>query len=430
MLRISAIVIVLIVALFGLNVPAARGASIQVLPRDSGYLLIGGQNGTWFESGQAPRLEKVDLFNFSVRTLVPAVGPGVVWTGGWNGSQWLISGFGVAGGPNGSNPYLYLYNGQTQIRGSSEEQYGAEASWRGGDVFATSSNGRDWLLSGLGSGILPSYSPSEVNHMSLATFDGNNFTDLSGELPEQMDAILYANAWNGKLWLIGGGYADNGVLYSYDGSTFQDLTPQLKRMVLTFGSIQSLSWNGNYWLIGGMNFLAKYDGKEFTDLTPKLISALGWTGTCCTSINAIAWNGQEWMMGGGAPIAQFLDSTAWLASYTSNNFVNLSPNLGPVSTEVNASSILTVTSTGDSWIIGGYANGHGMLYSDELSTFTNLSKLVSNFTYVNWVGAGAPRGHTVPHIIKKPILDFSIPWVILVIYEERLRDIQLLDSAP
>ena len=109
-------------ALFGFVTPA-KTTSVSVAPRDSSYLLVGGQNGTWFESGQVPRLEKVDLSNNSVTNLTPASGAGVVWTGGWNGSQWLIAGFGTASGPKGSNPYLYLYDGQTQVKGGSLDQY-------------------------------------------------------------------------------------------------------------------------------------------------------------------------------------------------------------------------------------------------------------------------------------------------------------------
>jgi hypothetical protein len=312
--------------------------------------------------------------------------------------------------------------------GGSEDQYDAEFSWRGGDVFAASYNGREWLLSGLGSGILPSFSPAQVNHQSLATFDGNkNFTDLSGDVPEQKDQILYANAWNGKLWLIGGGYDYSGVLYSYNGSIFQDLTPQLRRMVTTFGSIQSIAWNGNYWLIGGMSFLAKYENNEFTDLTPELASSLGWTGWCCNSVNTIAWNDAEWMLGGGSPIAQLAEGTAWLASYSLNRFVNLSPNLGEAVTDAYESSVLTVASTGQSWTIGGYANDHAILYLYAASTFTPLFNLVNSFTYVNWVGAGALHVHATPPV-NRLILDIT-PFPFLTRSDERVRVVSLSDPV-
>ncbi len=62
--------------------------------------------------------------------------------------------------------------------------------------------------------------------MSLGTFNGSVFTDLSSLVPDQQDAILYANAWNGQYWLVGGGYKRIGVLFTFDGSNFVDLTTQ------------------------------------------------------------------------------------------------------------------------------------------------------------------------------------------------------------
>jgi hypothetical protein len=412
---------VMAIIVLGLALPNGSSSYTRAAAGDSRYILVGGQNGTWFESGQTPRLERVDLANYSVSILVPASGGGVVWTGGWNGSQWLITGFGTARGPNGSNPYLYLYDGQNQITGRSEEQYAAEASWHGGDIFGVSYNGAEWLLSGMGSDVLPTYSPMQQNHMSLATFNGNNFTDLSSELPDQRDAILYANAWNGKTWLVGGGYSEVGILFSFNGSTFDDLTPEIRQVVSTFGSVQSIAWNGEYWLIGGFDFLAKYDGSQFSDLTPALGSALGWRGVCCYSVNALAWNGAEWMIGGGAPVAQFSDNKAWVATYSPNGFEDLSANLGAAVANAFQSSILTITSTRGLWILGGYANDYGILYSYDGTSFTKLFNLVSNYTYVNWLGAGMATSVTTTSNPNRPVLDSSILSILMIRMIERLR---------
>ena len=102
------------------------------------YILVGGQNGTWFASGQTPRLYKVSLSDYSVKSLVPVSSQGTVWSGCWNGSQWLISGWGIYPGPRGSNPYIYLYDGQNQIVAGTLNQSRSESSWQGGDVFAAS----------------------------------------------------------------------------------------------------------------------------------------------------------------------------------------------------------------------------------------------------------------------------------------------------
>jgi len=396
---------------------------------DSNYVMVGGQNGTWFESGQAPRLEKVDLDDYSVTPLTPVPGGGTVWGGGWNGSQWLISGWGEDDGANGSNPYIYLYDGRSQVLGGSVDQYEAESSWRGGDIFAASYSGKEWLLSGLGSGVLPPLRSQPNNHMSLSTFDGHDFTDLSDSIPRQRDAILYTNAWNGQYWLVGGGYGDDGVLFSFDGVSMVDLTAQIAQAVPSFGSVQSIAWNGYYWLIGGVNFLAAYDGYAFADLTNKLDSALTQSGACCTSVNAMAWNGAEWMLGGGTPVAQTDYGQAWLATYSSTGFVDLTPEIKPLATDsIPNSSILDVAAAPNSWVIGGYLSNRAFLYEYTGKSFTNLSDLVSNFAYVNWIGAEraqnnsqrSPSAHNHAFPESRMIMSQYKEWV-----ADRLRSFEI-----
>jgi len=264
----------------------------------------------------------------------------------------------------------------------------AETTWLGGDVFAASSNGRYWLLSGLGSGNLTSYANS--NHMSLAIFDGSTFTDLSARVPNQRDDILYANAWNGEYWLVGGGFGTDGVLFTYDGRTIVNLTKFIAQAVPSFGSVQSIAWNGLFWLIGGVGFLAAYDGHQFTDLTTGLDSVLGPDVAYGSSVNTIAWNGFEWMLGGGTPVAQIGYSQAWLVNYANNRFTDLTFNLFNSTSYNGGSSILSIGAIGTSWIIGGYFSGQGWLFADLNGSFTNLSSLVSSFTYVDWVGTTEP----------------------------------------
>lgn len=386
---------IIIVTITALAIPSARISSESATSMaDSSYVLVGGQNGTWFENGQAPRLERIDLSNDSMISLAPVQSEGTVWSGGWNGSQWLVSGWGDDDGPNGSNPYIYLYDGMNQVPAGSLNLYQAESTWHGGDVFATSYNGKEWLLSGLGSGVLPSFSSLEKNHMSLALFDGYDFTDLSALVPRQRDAILYTNAWNGRYWLVGGGFIEDGVLLSFDGTNIVDLTGPIAQSVSNFGSVQAVAWNGYSWLIGGENFLASYDGSRFTDLTGRLDSVLKLNRSCCTTVNAIAWNGAEWLIGGGAPVAQTSDSQAWLVTYSAQNFVDLTQEIRPQAPDlIPESSILAITATQGSWIIGGYSNNHGSLYEVSGRSFTNLSELVSNYTYVNWVDAGTTQSN-------------------------------------
>jgi hypothetical protein len=157
-----------------------------------------------------------------------------------------------------------------------------------------------------------------------------------------------------------------------------------------------LAWNGYYWLIGGEDFLAKYDGHRFTDLTPELNNILEQRGGCCSSVNAIVWDASksEWVLGGGTPIAETDYSNAWLVKYAAGTFTDLTPKISTTAADfVPDSSILSIAVAGSSWILGGYQNGQGWLYEYSAGSFTNLSYLVSNYTYVNWVGAYSFQRH-------------------------------------
>jgi hypothetical protein len=363
--------------------PGDADAAMYYAPTGS-YVFVGGQNGTWFQKGQSPKLYQVSLQNNAYVQLDPVRSGGTVWGGGFNGSQLLVSGWGSDDSSFG--PYVWLYNGAHVITAGSLDQYGQASSWSGGDIFAASYNGKEWLLTGLGSGPLPSFNNGSVNHMSLGTFNGRAFTDLSYLVPDQEDAILYANAWNGQYWLVGGGYLSDGVLFTFDGNRTVDLTAQAGNAISNFASVQSIAWNGDYWLIGGIGFLAKYDGHNFVDLTPLLERQL--SNTNFHSVNAIAWNGQSWMIGGGTPIAQLTPSHAWLAAYSPAGFVNLSSELPSyVTNGTQSSSILTITSANGLWILGGYSGNHGILLTYKEGLLTDYSDLVLGLTYVDWVSS-------------------------------------------
>jgi len=354
------------------------------------FILVGGQNGSWFTNSQFPRLFQISLDENSSIELDPAAGQGTVWGGVSNGSDWLISGWGSEGYSGAPNPYLYLYNGTGPVNDTIEDS--AEAEWHGGDVFAISSNGTSWLLSGMGSGVLNPlqmgrHGPLQTNHLSVGLFDGKKFTDLSRQLPEQMDGILYSNAYNGSDWLIGGGYLGRGVLFEFDGTRFIDLTSFIERYVHSFHSVQSIAWNGHYWLIGGIDFLAKLDGSTFTDLSSNLTSLLSpHTTSYLFAVNSMAWNGSTWLLGGGEPVALDLQpSIPWIASYNSTSFDDLAAVLPQYSTHVN-SSILSIAYSPSKgyWVIGGYSGNSGMLLEYQ-SSLSDLSNLTGDMTYVNWI---------------------------------------------
>ena len=102
---------------FGSDISAISGETVtnanpSALPS---YILAGGQNGLWFTSAQYPELYKVSFTSDEPVTVPLSTAPnsGTVWTGGWNGSDWLITGWGN-GGSNGLNPYFDIYDNEAQ----------------------------------------------------------------------------------------------------------------------------------------------------------------------------------------------------------------------------------------------------------------------------------------------------------------------------
>ena len=389
------------------------------------YLLAGGLNGTWFRTAQWAKLSQIYIPSHAVTKLTVTPQPSDLWSGAWNGSQWLISGAGGAiTGTNTSDPFIYLYDGCNRIVAGTQYLWGPQASWHGGDVFASSYNGSQWLLSGLGSDYLPGHK-SRTNHMALGTFDGYNFIDLSGNVPNQQDYILYANAWNGKYWLVGGGYRTRGVLFTYDGHNITNVSKQLESAQPDFGSVQRIVWNGDYWLVGGIGFLVKYDGKKFTDLTPELNEVLdtryALSTSCCNAVSALAWNGEVWMIGGGAPIAVLGKSTAWLATYNGTGFADLSNSLPTyISNPTSNSSILAVSYTPSSWVLGGYANGRGILISYTNGVTTDISNLVGgDMSTVNFVGVGTDQSASISEYALPSFIATGSLILALVVFRRR-----------
>jgi len=360
------------------------------LRNGGGYVLVGGQEGTWFTKSQYPALTRLDLSSNKTVSLSPVSGEGTVWSGGYNGSSWFITGWGSEGGEESPNPYFYSYNGSSGFNGTLSDP-STESEWAGGDIFATSANGSGWFVSGMGSGVLGKGQPT--NHLSAGFVRGNSFLDLTSELPREMDGILYANSYNGSGWLVGGGYENRGVLFYYNGTAFEDLTGRISSAVETFHSVQSIAWNGKYWLVGGIGFLAIYNGSKFVDLTRELQAAipLKTNSSKLNSINAIAWNGSSWLLGGGEPVAvNATFSYAWLAELSSSLSISGSSRDLPEYTNNSSSSVLSISysNTSGDWIIGGYSRHSGLLLIDSKWGVVDLSNLVKGvMTYVDWVGS-------------------------------------------
>jgi hypothetical protein len=79
-------ILALVASIYILAVPTQTAAwrTASALPSminapSGGYVFVGGQNGTWFEQGQSPRVYQIYLQNFSSVQLNPVRSGGTVW---------------------------------------------------------------------------------------------------------------------------------------------------------------------------------------------------------------------------------------------------------------------------------------------------------------------------------------------------------------
>ena len=378
----------------------------STLSSSTPYILTGGQNGEWFTPTQTPALYKVTLSGLGgvSKSLATESNSGAVWSGGWNGSDWLITGWG-SGDSNGLNPYFEIYDNQAQSElyfSNYTQDSAAEQEWSGGDIFSGTWNGSTWLLTGMGSGVLnPGY--GVVNHYSMAFLTSNGtFIDLSESIPRNIDGILYASSWNGFNWLVGGGWYgfNTGVLYQVTpNGAIVDLTSVIREWVPDFSTVQSIEWNGTDWMIGGVGFLALYNpttGAVY-DLTGALDSALNTIDSLDNSmtnaVNSIVWTKGTWMLGGGAPVGfeGTEKQTAWVASFDpqSGQFSDLNSHVIPSSMlQDSMSSILSMACDDLGCALGGFSGISPVLLWYNGSGTMDLSYTLpsGNMTYVQWVG--------------------------------------------
>ncbi len=329
--------ILITILLLGFSSSSIATSATSITPP---YILIGGETGTWFTPNQSPIFLQMSMSSgnevANLTTGLPTPSSGSIWTGASNSSQWLVSGFCCSSG-NLHSPQINLYDQSLNSVSFNNSLIESKmSSWWGGDIFTASFGGKgNWLVGGLGSGCLPSFQPgcssnqggatgcgNQVcdNHMALGLFNGSNFIDLSGAKgfeKHQADFIIYASAWNGHYWLVGGGYLSSGILFKYTPITgaFSFLTTLLQSATKVQGAVTSIAWNGKDWLIGGMGFLAEYTGKSFISLTNNLNSVLSSSQQLNypNSVNKIIWNTQSslWLLGGGLPISITGSGQSW-----------------------------------------------------------------------------------------------------------------------
>ncbi len=202
----------------------------------------------------------------------------------WNGEYWLIA------GSTGERGLLVRYDGGKFTDLSEEAGFSAPSPTGGrrmGSVDALAWNGSVWLIAGggycKGGGLLKSY-------------DGGRFVNLTpppetySSKEEFIHALrnisgihcVAALAWNGSEWLLSSLFPGGRVI-EYNGSAFNE--------AVELSHVEHIAWGDGYWLLVSGGFysrLVKYDGERLEDVTPEEN----------ISISAIAWNGSEWLIAG------------------------------------------------------------------------------------------------------------------------------------
>jgi len=195
--------------------------------------------------------------------------------------------------------------------------------------------------------------------------DGINWTASSSGNTYFTGGYLLTLAWNGSMWLAGGGNGPptNSVAYSYDGINWTGSSSGNSYFSV---SCDTIAWNGLMWVAGGRNESAtnhvaySYDGINWTGSSSGNAYFSG--GKCLT----ISWNGSIWLAGGfnsgnTHAIAYSSDGNTWIGSSSGNSIF---------SGQCNA-----IAWNGSRWVAGGFDNtDSGVIgYSSDGITWTASS---------------------------------------------------------
>ena len=163
----------------------------------------------------------------------------------WNpsGGYWLVAFYGLGADEMGKtikSNLLLRYDGERFLKVMSLPS-----------SFVVSSmdyNGEYWLLGG---------------GDKLAIYDGRNLSFVARLSDnENIQTVRRGSGY----WLVG----TNSGLVKFDG----DRVEKIREGII----VNDIEWNGEYWLIGGRGYagppkLLRYDGSAFEDLTPELLGA-------------------------------------------------------------------------------------------------------------------------------------------------------------
>jgi N-acetylneuraminic acid mutarotase len=294
-------------------------------PRDSaGEAVLNNQlyiMGGWYDSFQPTLRDVWSSGGGAAWTQVTAQAP---WThSDWpmsiafNGRLWMMGGYDLGRLP-GATPSNQVWSSADGANWTLE----AVAPWSArlaGEVVVL--NNRLYLLGGLERAI--DGTPADLRNDVWVTDDGRNWTELRRSADWAPRAYHNALAYNGRIWLFGGGnYAPvyeqrNDVWSSADGIEWRRETARAEWLPRIFAS--AVVYRGRMWLLGGNGRTSPQDPATVFNLNDVWTSTDGarWTRiqspaiwTARDAVSAWVLNDRIYIGGGFAP-GGVLSSEMW-----------------------------------------------------------------------------------------------------------------------
>jgi len=280
------------------------------------------------------------------RALGSVFHPGVMLSGGSNATTTLLGGIGVYSQISGFSlpafAALSLGPGDPTVvnETSTVESYFFE-----GGVYAIAWNGSSWLIGG-------QRSPGGVDHGVLIALRGDTVTNLTGSIANDFaGGGVWSIGWNGTSWLIGGNSSRSATLLSFNKGSFIDLTSRL----VGHGPqpwVQMLAWNGNEWMVGGHGVFGLWTNMGYIDLFPTSPFQTG-------GVYSSAWNGTAWLVGGdGRELVAVQGVTGTMVATLPPGFDRLA---------------LMIVSVAHGWFVAGKGQGAGDAFVPEFAFWTGVA---------------------------------------------------------
>lgn len=280
------------------------------------------------------------------RALGPVFRPGVMLSGSSNTTTTFLGGIGVYSQVSGfSLPVFAALTSSSAGPTVVNETSVVESYFFEGGVYAIAWNGSSWLIGG-------QRSPGGADQGVLVALSGNAVTNLTGSIANDFaGGGVWSVGWNGTSWLIGGNSSKTATLLGLSDGSFTDLSSRL----VGHGShpwVQMLAWNGDEWMVGGHGVFGLWTSTGYIDLFPTSPFQKG-------GVYASAWNGTSWLVGGDG------SELVWVRGDTATMATSLPPGFDRLA--------LMIVSVAQGWFVAGKGQGSGDVFVPELAFWTGTA---------------------------------------------------------